>query len=402
MTKRLKTWTAVGFAALMTTPADAATQLHTITRQHPVVILGEGGEGGEGGAVEGQIYSLQSTDANAYKFEADDEIEAYADMAQARYAEAAAAAKLLRKACDTLLKAPSEINMSTARTAWIAARKPYMQGEAFRFYDGPIEKLEGAVNEAPITPSVIDDWISRSKAPITVKALAKANQKSAEHDVTTGYHAIEYLLWGADGKRPYTEYSKGTVENDRRRAMLLATTSKLQSDLGQLSSQWSKANRKSYRAKFLKLPEREALGRMVNGMAILAGKELPRDRIETPLAGKDPHDEQSDFSNTTTADFVSGVEGLAMLWRGDGKFRGLAGLVKSRKAEVATQVDAALADLEAKSKALPNPWDVVFAKDATSPERKSADDFSSSLKALAEGLKSAGNALGVLVLLPEE
>jgi putative iron-regulated protein len=248
---------------------------------------------------------------------------------------------------------------------------------------------------------VIDDWISKSKSPITVKSLAKANQKSAEHDVTTGYHAIEYLLWGDGGKRPYTEYDKGTAENNRRRAMLLATTTKLQSDLGQLAAQWSKANRKSYRTKFSKLPEREALGRMVNGMAILAGKELSDDRIEAPLAGNNPREEQSDFSNTTTADFVSGVEGLAMLWRGDGKLRGLSGLVKSRKPEIAAQVDAALANAEAKSKALPNPWDAVFAKDTASPERKAADDFVMSLKALTEGLKLAGNALGVLVLLPE-
>ena len=270
MTKTLKTWTAVGIAALMTTPVEGATQVHTTTQLQPLVILGEGGEGGEGGAVQGQSYSLQSTDANAYKFEADDEIDAYADMAQARYGEAAKAAANLRKACAMLLNAPSDENLMAARNAWVAARKPYMQAEAFRFYGGPIDGIEGAVNEAPITPAVIDDWISKSKTAITVKTLAVANQKSGENDVTTGYHAIEYLLWGEDagdtgGIRPYTDYNKGTSENDRRRAMLLMTTTKLQSDLDQLASQWGKANKKNYRSKFLKLPEREALGRMVNG-----------------------------------------------------------------------------------------------------------------------------------------
>lgn len=407
MTKKLKTWTAVGFAALMTTPVEAATQVHTIMRQHPVVVLGEGGEGGEGGAISGQAYSLQSTDANAYKFEAEAEIEAYADMAGARYAEAAAAARSLRQACEHLLNAPSQENLAAARAAWVIARKPYMQSEAFRFYEGPIDKLEGAINEAPITPSVIDDWIAKSKTPITVKSLAAANQKSAEHDITTGYHAVEYLLWGEDvetvgEKHPYTDYIKGTTANNRRRTMLLMTTSKLQSDLNQLVSQWSRANKSNYRAKFLKLPEREALGRMINGMAILAGIELPVDRIEKPLVGHDPHDEQSDFSDTTANDFTSGTGGLGLLWRGDGKHRGLSGLVTLRKPEAAAKVDATLADAEAKSKSLSQPWDKVFTAERGAPEIKNAQDFAASLKALAESLRAAGNALGVLVLLPEE
>ena len=42
------------------------------------------------------------------------------------------------------------------------------------------------------------------------------NQVSDEADVTTGWHAIEFLLWGQDlsadgpGNRPYTDYVAGT------------------------------------------------------------------------------------------------------------------------------------------------------------------------------------------------
>ena len=133
MAKHLKTWTAAGFAALMATPTVAATRIHTIIQQNPVVILGEGGEGGEAGALSGQIYSLQSTDPSAFKFEAVDEIKAYADMAEARYADAAKAAKNLRRTCERFLNAPSKENFDAARAAWTAARKPYIQAEALRF-----------------------------------------------------------------------------------------------------------------------------------------------------------------------------------------------------------------------------------------------------------------------------
>ena len=49
-------------------------------------------------------------------------------------------AKVLQAAVDALLAAPSETTLAAARKAWVAARPAYHVTEAFRFYDGPIEK----------------------------------------------------------------------------------------------------------------------------------------------------------------------------------------------------------------------------------------------------------------------
>ncbi len=53
------------------------------------------------------------------------------------------------------------------------------------------------------------------------------------------------------------------------------------------------------------MPQREAIGRMVNGMAILAGFECMSERLGVALDSGDQEDEHSCFSDTTKQDFVN-------------------------------------------------------------------------------------------------
>src|SRR5262245_24388745 len=80
----------------------------------------------------------------------------YADIALATYQDALGAARQLSGAIDTLAARPSAQTLSAARTAWIAARVPYLQTEAFRFGNPVVDDWEGRVNSWPLDEGLID------------------------------------------------------------------------------------------------------------------------------------------------------------------------------------------------------------------------------------------------------
>src|SRR5512140_2825406 len=173
-----------------------------------------------------------------------DVLKTYAAIAAAGYADSLATAKTLQLAVNQLLANPTDQNMLAARAAWVAARIPYMQTEAFRFGNKIVDDWEGKVNSWPLDEGLIDyvsgsygtdspenelyaaDVIANTSltiggkklntSKITKELLADTLQEAGgvEANVATGYHAVEFMLWGQDlngtgpgnGNRPATDY----------------------------------------------------------------------------------------------------------------------------------------------------------------------------------------------------
>ncbi len=170
-----------------------------------------------------------------------------------------------------------------------------------------------------------------------------------------------------------------------------------------MAEAWAPGASDNYAATFVALEPREAIGRIMNGVAVLAGFEFMSERLAVGLDSGDQEDEHSCFSDTTHQDFVYDLKGIENVWTGD--FPGTAGpgmrdlTVKADEA-LAAEVDALLADATAKVAALGDPWDQVLASEEGSPERAAAEEAVAALQALGDGLKRAGNTLGVLVQIP--
>jgi putative iron-regulated protein len=419
MAKILKTWSGLGLAALGTVAMASAAPLGLQHAPQSSIILADanGEGGGEGGGNAPATYALGSTDAAAFQYDAKRQIDAYIDLVLASYVKAAGDAKSMAGSIDAFLASPGKETLAAARKAWIDARPAYLKTETFRFYNGPIDAVEGEINSWPMNEAYIDYVEGKSQSGIindprfniSIDDISGINQKQDEADVTTGWHAVEFLLWGQDllatgpGDRPFTDYIPGVGNNDRRRQYLKLVTGQLVTELQKLADTWELGEPTSYANELKSMPDREVLGRMLNGMAILAGFEFMSERLAVGLDSGDQEDEHSCFSDNTKNDFIYDLAGIRQVWTGDdeGKKRaGLDELVRSRDAALADRIDGLLADTETKIAALGNPWDQVLAKPKGSPERNAAEAVVTALQALGVGLTDVGKNLGVAVLIP--
>ena len=292
-------------------------------------------------------------------------------------------AKKLEDAVEALLADPNDATLAAAREAWVAARPAYLVTETFRFYDGPIEELEGQINAWPMNEAFIDYVEGKPDAglindtvEVAIAEIIKNNQVSDEADVTTGWHAVEFLLWGQDldtggpGNRPASDFIAGQGNNDRRRAYLQLVTEQLVDDIHEVAEAWEPGEA-NYAKQFLALPEREAVGRMVNGMAVLAGFEFMSERLAVALDSGDQEDEHSCFSDTTKQDFVYDLKGIENVW--NGSYPGVSGpgvTAWSRRSPALPRRSTASSRPRGKVAALGDPLDQVLASPEGSPRAR--------------------------------
>src|SRR5690606_22032429 len=146
------------------------------------------------------------------------------------------------------------------------------------------------------------------------------DQVTDEADVTTGWHAIEFLLWGQDlsdtgpGARPVSDYLPGDPVRERRRLYLATLADQVVDDLDMLARQWDASAPDSYASRFLALVPHEAIGRIITGIAYLAGYELASERLAVALDSGTQEDEHSCFSDTTWQDFVWDLAGIKRVY----------------------------------------------------------------------------------------
>ena len=282
-------------------------------------------------------------------------IQTYADIAEASYADALAGARQLQTAVNTLIKEPTDANLKAARQAWITARVPYMQTEGFRFGNKIVDDWEGRVNSWPLDEGLIDyvsaeygnespsndlyvanviantaikiagEQVDTSK--ITRELLTDTLQEAGgvESNVATGYHAIEFLLWGQDlngtgpgaGNRPATDYDVKNCTGghcDRRALYLQTATDLLVDDLAWMVDQWKPdgAARKAVMAD----NGQAGLVALFKGLGSLSYGEMAGERMKLGLLIHDPEEEHDCFSDNTHNSLYYDAVGIKNIYLG--------------------------------------------------------------------------------------
>ncbi|MFZ4285426.1 imelysin family protein [Variovorax sp. HJSM1_2] len=343
----------------------------------------------------------------------------YAALVYANYEDTLAAAKALDTTLAEFLKAPSAEGLNKARKAWLDAREFYGQTEAFRFYAGPIDDKngpEGRINAWPMDEAYVDyvkdkpkaGIINNPKVKITKKGLTALNERDGEENIATGWHAIEFLLWGQDlsdtgpGNRSFEDFVDGKVANaDRRRTYLKIVSELLVDDLTYITKAWA-PNAKNYRAKFEKSGN-DALRRMLVGVGSLSRGELAGERIEVALASQDQEDEHSCFSDNTHRDIVANAQGIANVWlgsykRADGStLQGpsLRDLVAAKDAAVAEKTSKDIAASVKAAESIQPPFDREIIGGADAPGRKRVQAVADALKLQSTDFVNAARAIGI-------
>lgn len=284
-----------------------------------------------------------------------DVVAAYADIAQAMYEDSLATARKLQRAIAALTAAASETRLQAARAAWLAARIPYQQSEVYRFGNPIVDEWEGRVNSWPLDEGLIDYVDPKSYGEssdenpwYTANVIANPTLKiggktidartidwrllrglqeagKVEANVATGYHAIEFLLWGQDlngtgpgaGNRPWTDYARGercTNKNcDRRAQYLTVATQLLVDDLAWMAKQWGPQG--EARAWLAKDPDR-GIAAIVTGLGSLSYGELAGERMKLGLLLHDPEEEHDCFSDNTHNSHYYNVVGMLAVYTG--------------------------------------------------------------------------------------
>ena len=304
-------------------------------------------------------------------------LESYSNIALDNYTDALKDAKNLKISIDKFVSNPTQENLDSAKKAWLQARESYGSTEIFRLANGPIDSedgwiaetygaLEGQINAWPLDENMIDytidadgkrtsgniiDTIGKfnpggeeSKevdvTKITVEALTELNENGGEANVSTGYHAIEFLLWGQDqdynnfledkitngamvaGLRPLSDF---TTDKDAKRRLeyLSVVTQKLVEDLSVVTSAWEKDIKGKaglYRAALLgklkgkekdkNLDKKETMKQIIAGMGVFIKSELANERVAVAVLTPSEEDEHSCFSDNTHRDLVKNYEGF--------------------------------------------------------------------------------------------
>ena len=350
-------------------------------------------------------------------------LDTYADIALAGYEDALSTARALDAATDALIADPSEETLEAARAAWKAARPWYQQTEAFRFGNAIVDEWEGKVNAWPLdeglidyvdagygtesdenglytanviaNPSLMIDGVEVDASEITPQFLADTLQEAGgiEANVATGYHAIEFLLWGQDlhgtdagaGERPFTDYS--TEANAARRGQYLdAATDLLVSDLEEMVGYWQDGGE-----------AREALGEsglptILTGMGSLSFGELAGERMKLGLLLHDPEEEHDCFSDNTHVSHLNDAIGVENVYlgryvRADGSVvegPSISDLIAARDPELDTEIKALLADTVEKMQVMADRAETVEAYDQMIGEGN--DEGNAVVQAAIDGL----------------
>lgn len=400
-----------------------------------------------------------------------DVLKTNANIAYAAYADSLITAQNLKAALEAFVATPTDANFVAAKQAWLDAREPYGQTEVYRFRAGPIDALnvetkvigedgdgpEGLINAWPLGEALIDyvapevDGDAGPESPanalssniiadstnyptITTTVLGDLFEHGEdERNVTTGYHAIEFLLWGQDlnldmsgrgtrdataGHRPLSDFSltsgectSGTISVEdnvcvRRGQYLVASAELLVNHLEAVTEAWEPAVSGNHYETFVNGGD-ASLAKILEGMGRLSFGELAGERINIALRTDSQEDEHSCFSDNTHRDIFLNAKGVqnsynAQYTRVDGEViegasiydllvvNGEHELANTLRADLeATMAAAAVIDTKAKTG---TPFDVLIQEGNNQPNIVAVIQ---ALSAQTDSIELAISALGV-------
>ncbi len=288
------------------------------------------------------------------------------------------------------------------------------------FYDGPIDNEEdgpeGLINAWPLDESYIDYVEGAPEAGIinspdefpTIDAdlIVSLNEEGGEENVSTGWHAIEFLLWGQDhnadgpGYRPVEDYTTN-ANADRRATYLRVASDVLLGHLQDMVDAWA-PGANNYRAQFVSKDADEALTDIITGIGEMSRGELVGERMTVAYEERSQEDEHSCFSDNTIADIVANALGVQRVYLGDyGDISGpgIYDLIADEDESLADQLANEIRHSVSLARSIPAPFDSHLGEgvaDSTHGRRAVLDTIVA-LEDQTDTIVSAAEAVGITI-----
>ncbi len=355
----------------------------------------------------------------------------YVNMAYAVYGDSLTTATVLKTAVDTFIAAPTEANLLAARVAYKATRGPYQQSEIMRFDTsiaqpgnlaadgGPasVDDWEGQVNAWPLDENHIISLIQGDETINIDLLLAQNGADEQEANVTTGVHAIEFMLWGMDnngtaagaGERPASDFDTLACLDtfcERRGQYLSAATNLLVSDLTIMAAEWSPAAEVTQGTLAYNFLHSDlALEYIVNSINAMATDELAGARMGSGLTLGDPEEEHDCFSDLSHVAIYHNFQGVKNAFYGnygDISGKSIGDLIMKKDADLYARIDTALTSIESKMLSLYNAgerevnpirFDQIIGQSSSATERIIAEAAVDELTALSAEFSEVVNLL---------
>ena len=348
----------------------------------------------------------------------------YAVNLSSGYTDSVTDEQAFKATVTAFIAAPTEDTLAAARQGWLDSRAHYMLTEGARFYDGPIDvdppNDEGLVNSWPLdegyidyttnADGVVDETMGIVNHPdllatITADGLDSFNAMGGDENISAGYHAQEFLLWGqalqpvGPGQRPASDYVIGGPRQnpDRRGEYLGVATDGIIEHLTDVRDQWTPTA--TYRVGFEADPT-ASLAKIFTGLAKFSKGELGSQRIGAAYTSKERHDQHDCFSSQTLLDYDRDARGIQNLYLGkygsaDGP--GLNDLVHAANpdidADLQTMIQASIDAIDA----IPKPFEAAIIGADSSPGRVAILEALNALSAQGDKFGEAAAALGLTI-----
>ena len=310
-------------------------------------------------------------------------ITSYSNLVYSTYLDALNKAKILQEDIKLFVTNPSVMTMEVAKNSWKLARAPYGQSEVFRFYNGPIDRdggPEGLLNAWPLDEAYIDYVIGAPQAgiinnledypEISKELLESLNELDGEKNISTGYHAIEFLLWGQDlnvsgpGMRSFTDFVKGQTPNAERRSIyLVSATELLVEQLESLVTEWA-PDQDNFRKSFESQKQTVTIKNILSGVIYMSGDELSGERMYVAYETQGQEDEHSCFSDMTHMDIQWNFWGVENVLRETG----LLELESVRNSEIEKLIKERMNKIHKMLAELPAPFDQAIISPVARPQ----------------------------------
>ncbi|WP_345550689.1 imelysin family protein [Microbulbifer aestuariivivens] len=179
------------------------------------------------------------------------------DAGLAQVANTQAAVEVLNHTVEALLEKPSAEQLQAAKLAWLdahrefAAALPYIR---LAFAPGPLREqgraLQLVVDSWPAQPGYLDTVpgysdsgiVNDTAVELTLTNLRRQHRLTAHEEASTGFHALEVMLWGPTSERAATDFTaESTGEKpealaaNRRRALTRLMVEALSEDVHRLA-----------------------------------------------------------------------------------------------------------------------------------------------------------------------